>query len=305
MILELLKNLIWERSCSSTIIQLLHIIIRSILVSVSQLDRISRHNDAHGSIGRNLSLSLLTTFGGYEDYTVGTTHTEYGCGWCILQYGNALDFAWVDVVEVTLYTIHLNQWRWIVGSSLSTYQDSCSISSRLTGILYRRKTWNYTRKHIVDGTGRNLGQLATIDIRDRTRYSYLLLYTVSHNLYIFQHLGIVLKSDSKGTTTHLYSLWLAAYVSNLQGLSTFGIDLEVTIYIGNSRNLSANYTYGSTYDRFSRCVFYYTFHIIALQNSLDAVLNSQQLLWQQSQPSRHCHHEKEASWRSFQIDFFH
>ena len=118
-------------------IVLLHlIIISSILIGVSQLNHIGRHYHAHRGCGRNVSLTLLTTLGSNEDYTIGTTHTKHGCSRSILQYGDALDFAWVNVVEVTLYTIHLNQWRRIVGSSLTTYQDSCSISSRLTGILY-------------------------------------------------------------------------------------------------------------------------------------------------------------------------
>ena len=67
--------------------------------------------EAHLLGEAHLHSASLTTLGGHEDDTIGTTHTVDGSGSRILQHGDALDRESIEEGEVTLHVIHDDQRR--------------------------------------------------------------------------------------------------------------------------------------------------------------------------------------------------
>ena len=107
-ILELLDDTLRE-AATSTIISTHLIMEHGIIIRRSLLHHLGWSQRRERRRYGNLSLTLLTTLGGNEDNTIGTTNTEYGSRRGILQNCDTLDFIRVDIIHVTFYTINLNQ----------------------------------------------------------------------------------------------------------------------------------------------------------------------------------------------------
>ena len=186
----------------------------SILVAVSLLYHLGRSQDSPWSRTADLGLTLLTTLGGNQDNTVGTTHTEYGCGRSILQNGDALDFLRIHIAHASLYTIHLNQRVGTIERCLTTNKYARCICTRLTGILYGGYTRKLTTEHIVDITYRGTDQVFTLHAGEGTCNGYLLLHTIGNYLYSLEGSSLFLQ-DHLHAVFGNHGLWYESNVTDL------------------------------------------------------------------------------------------
>ena len=162
------------------------------IVSIHHVGKFRVELQCSVSVYLDLSFTLFTTLSSNQDYTVSTTHTEYGSCRCVLQYrdsGNRVD---IYTVHRTFDTVNQYQRFTAVPRGDTTNLDLWVFSTRLTTGLHS----DYTRKVTTQGltqAGYTTGafQFFTRSLCNSTYYWFFLLLTETHNHNFFEQLRVV------------------------------------------------------------------------------------------------------------------
>ena len=179
---ELLDHEVGEER--SLIIVFAHLVVEEgIVIGASHLDHLGWRESGERCGDRDIALTLLTTFGSYEDNAVGTTDTEHGSGRGILKNGDALDFRRVDIVHIALYAIHLNERALTVGveGTFTTDEDVGGIGARLSRVLHCGDARELTCQDVVDRGDRGAEEVFGLDGGDGTSDGNFLLRAVGND----------------------------------------------------------------------------------------------------------------------------
>ena len=178
----------------------------------------------------------LTTLGGDDDDTIGTTGTIDSGRRCILQYLHRLNVGWVDVEGRTVcHTIHENQR--IIGSQHRTGTTKIDAHSRtrLTTALLQVHARNLCLHRLHRIRRSYILQVIRLDRSHGTREVAFLNDTIADDNQLIQRVVVLFHYNRNSVlTTYLHRLFLISNIRKLNdGRWLDAIERKITIQISN------------------------------------------------------------------------
>ena len=119
-------------------------------------------------------------------------------------------------------------------------------------------TSHLTAQHLVERSGRDVGNVFCLHRCDRTRLGLAALRTITHHDHLVEGFGIASEFDAHFCTSSGHFYGLHAHVGHSNGALAFGNrQLELTIHVGNGSLVGAWHLHCGTYHGLAVFMRYY------------------------------------------------
>ena len=213
--------------------------------------------EAHIGIVVHSHLTSLTTLGGDEHDTIGTTATVDGGRGSVLQHVDALDVAGRNIGDAadgeTVYYIK----RCVVAGDRTTTthaDDDLGV-----GVALRHgdaHTSQLTLHGLNRRSHRHRHEFCVAYRRNRTRHVLALYGSVSDSHHFVKHVGIFLQLDSHLAFLGNDHFLLVTHISDFELFSFRNRDRVITVHIGHYSHRSAGNPYACANNWFTSLVSY-------------------------------------------------
>ena len=225
---------------------------RHVLLSIQHSLLLPRVLPAVAEIIAHVCLTCLTRLRGNQHNTIGGTRTVDCCRGSIFQNFHRLNIRRVQIVDTTAnrHTIN-NVQRVRTVYRTDTAYAYLRIRIRLTRRLCDLHAAHLTLQRILNTRRLHQIQVVTVHLRDGCGHNALLLYTITDNHHIVQHLSVFFQCDGH-LVSGFHLLALKANIRHNQCRALCNLHGELTVDVGDGRVLRLSFLeHGSTDYRFS------------------------------------------------------
>ena len=238
------------------------------LCGIHHLGYIMECRECNGSCIVQGHLAFLTSLGGYENHTVGTTCTIDSGSRSILQYLDALDVLRVDIIDTTVlddHTIHyIERITFGTDRALTTDGDAtyCTRALRI-GDIHTGSLTLHTLQGILY---RHSCQVLGIQVGQGTGYIALALHTITYYYDFIQSLVVFQQSYLQiALSGNTHFLGCITDIRNFYGSILWHIgQSKVTIKISYGTIGSAYYFNTGANNRLTHVIYHCTFYGFSL-----------------------------------------